>query len=218
MAILTIGRRKMSDTEVVDGLQRQDRRTEEWFYHAAQSYFNAHFNTIFFDKDRKQEIFQTAFMKIWMEIRDKKIQVHGDAMVRQQRNGEYKTMTCSLTTFLIAYARTEYRELVRNTREDYYDELFEDSESMSEVSVAFQDEEDIEEQKNRIVDECIQMLPPRCTEVLTLFYYEGRSLDEIMAIRGDKNTSKNGLKSAKNKCMNTLRERITEEFRRYKIA
>ena len=56
------------------------------------------------------------------------------------------------------------------------------------------------------------MMPPRCLEILTLFYVKGKSLDEILEIRKDKNTSKVGLKSAKYKCMNALRERVTKMF------
>ena len=78
--------------------------------------------------------------------------------------------------------------------------------------------EDAEEQKNRIVDECISELSPRCAEILTLFYYKGMSLDQIMEQRAEKNTSKNGLKTAKNKCMNTLRDRITVQFKMFNLT
>ncbi len=56
-----------SDTEVVEGLQHSDRRVEEWFYNTTRRYFNEHFNEVFFDKDKKQEIFQMAFLKLWTE-------------------------------------------------------------------------------------------------------------------------------------------------------
>ena len=50
-----------------------------------------------------------------------------------------------------------------------------------------------------------------------MFYYEGKSLDEILMLRSDRSSSKNGLKTAKNKCMNTLRSMATEEFRKCNI-
>lgn len=207
-----------SDMQVVEGLQKRDKRMEEWFYRTAKRYFDDCFNQVFFDQDKKQEIFQSAFLKLWMEIDNKRISILGQKMCRQQRNGEYIPMTCSLTTFLIAFARTEYRELVRNTREEYYDELFQVAENADVQAHVFDKAEDVEEQKNRIVDECINILSPRCTEILTLFYYKGMSLDEIMEQRADKNTSKNGLKTAKNKCMNTLKERIAAEFERLNLT
>jgi DNA-directed RNA polymerase specialized sigma24 family protein len=74
------------------------------------------------------------------------------------------------------------------------------------------DYDDADEMKNRIVDECIARISPSCVEILTMFYYRGMSLDEILAARGEKNSSKDGLKSAKNKCLNTLKTRVKEEY------
>ena len=207
-----------NDVEVVLKLQSRERKVEEWFYNAAKRYFDEHYNEVFFDKDKKQEIFQSAFLKIWMEIDNKRICIQEQRVCRQQQNGETKPMTCSLTTFLMAFARTEYRELIRSTKEDYYGELFDDSESADVQVTVFDKVEDIEEQKNRIVDECISNLSPNCAEILTLFYYKGMSLDEILEQRGNQNSSKNGLKTAKNKCMNTLRDRITVQFEKYNLT
>lgn len=211
--ILTFTKRKgYADTEVIRGLQARDPRIEEWFYGAATKYYNAHFREVFFDQDRKQEIFQTAFLKLWTEISNGKISLKDGVINRQQRTGEYKPLTCSLTTFLMAFARTEFRELVRNVKETTYGEITEGLLKDDEATF-ITEVEDVEAQKARVVDECIQAMSPRCVEVLTLFYYEGKSLDEIMQIRKDSNTSKDGLKTAKNKCMNTLRQRVTERLR-----
>lgn len=201
-----------TDVEVVEGLQRHDHRMEEWFFKKAGQYFDDHFRDVFFDKDSRQEIFQNTFLKLWMEIDNLRICVCDECVYRRQNDGSYQKMTCQLTTFLMAFARTEYREMVRSQREDPYADVFEHLQQ-AELTTAALGEEDTEETKNRIVDECINQLPPRCTEILTLFYYKGMSLDEILEMRKE-NTSKNGLKTAKNKCMNTLRERIEKEFGR----
>lgn len=216
---LFIGRRQdYSDVEVVLRLQNRERKAEEWFYKMTKRYFDDHFNEVFFDKDKKQEIFQSAFLKLWMEIDNKRIRIQDEKICRQQQSGEVKPMTCSLTTFLMAFARTEFRELVRNTKEDYYGELFEDAGNADVQVTVFDKAEDSEEQKNRIVDECINGLSPNCTEILTLFYYKGMSLDQILEQRTEQNSSKNGLKTAKNKCMNTLRDRITVQFKKYNLT
>ena len=172
---------------------------------------------MFFDKDRKQEIFQCAFLKLWTEIDNRRICVTDDTVCRQQSDGVYRPLTCTLLTFLMAFAHNEYREIVRSDKEEYVGELFEEKQAeLTELS--YEQSEEEEEQKNRIVDECILQLPPRCVEILTLFYHEGKSLDEIMELRKEKNSSKNGLKSAKNKCMTTLRERVAAEMKRYHLA
>lgn len=210
-------RRRLSDAEVVEGIIAHTRATEEWFYRSAQRYFSDSFNEVFFDKDKKQEIFHAAFLKIWTEIENGKICVVDQALYRQQRNGEYKPMTCSLNTFVMAFAKNEYREMVRTNKLDTYDNLFEDDRLSETMTTVMDESEDVDAIKSRIVDDCIQMISPRCSEILTLFYYEGKSLDEILMIRSDKNSSKNGLKSAKNKCMNTLRDGILSEYKRYNI-
>lgn len=209
-------RKVCSDVEVVDGLASHNSRVEEWFYASAKRYFNEHFREVFFDLDRKQEIFQTAFLKIWTEIENGRIAVKDGVLVRRQTDGTITPMTCSLNTFVMAYAKNEYRELVRNVKECSYDELIETGQ-MATPSAESVDDDD-EEFKNRIVDECIQQISPSCADILTMFYYEGKSLDEILELRKDKNSSKNGLKTAKNKCMNTLRDMIAERLTMYNIV
>lgn len=202
-----------SDVEVVEGLQARNGTVERWFYESAQRYFERAFKELFFDDDNRQEIFQTAFIKLWTEIENKRIRVVDGKVCRQQGNGRYEPMTCSLNTFLIAFARTEFREQLRNVRDEYYEELYE---NINEPFCCHENEPgevDNEELKNRIVDECIASLPSNCVEILTLFYYKNKSLDEIMELRDGKNESKNGLKSAKNKCMVTLRERVMNMYR-----
>ena len=204
-----------SDQEAVEALQQRDRKAEEWFYHEAQRYFNNHFRQVFFDEDLRQEIFQTAFLKLWTEMQNGKIRVVDGEVCRQQQDGMYRRMTCSLTTFLMAFARTEYREGVRSQKEYTVPELHETVDN-SQPPALLPDEESPEELKNRIVDECISQLSQRCTEILTMFYYQQKTLDEIMELRPE-NQSKNGLKTAKNKCMNTLRERVAAEFQKLNL-
>ena len=213
ITLLSRKRESYSDIEVVEGLQRKNPRVEEWFYRTAEKYFSTHFNVVFFDKDKKQEIFQSAFIKLWTEIENKRIKSDGDKLLRQQRDGAYEAMTCSLTTFLMAFAKTEYRELVRNVNEDCYESIYDSAQYDSCFELQACEAEDTEEMKNRIVDECIMQMSPACIDIITLFYHKGKSLDEILEIRNEKNTSKNGLKSAKNKCMNTLRKRVLAEYK-----
>lgn len=214
---LRIGRRQSyDDAEVVRGLRLHSGRMEEWFYRKARTYFNQHFREVFFDQDRKQEIFQSAFLKLWTEIDNGTITAGDDGTVeRRQRNGDVLPMSCSLTTFLMAFAKNEYREMVRSNKLDCYAEIY-DTPEQAEVQQMYGDENG-EEIRNRIVDDCIQRISPRCAEILTMFYDEEKTLDEILAARHETNSSKNGLKTAKNKCMNTLRSLCNEEFRRYNI-
>ena len=210
MGFIWGNKRAYSDVEVVGGLQKRDALVENWFYEAAKKYFNAAFNEVFFDKDRKLEIFQTSFIKLWTEIENGRIKVVDGAVCRQQRNGAYEAMNCSLTTFLMAFAKTEYRELVRNIKEVGCDELYDAA--MCDTLFDVADYDEVDELKDRIVDECIARMSPSCMDILTMFYYRGMSLDEILAARSAQHSSKDGLKSAKNKCLSTLKAKVKEEF------
>lgn len=202
---------------MVWGLQARDHKVEEWFYAECRRYVMEKFDEIFFDQDRKQEVLQESFIRLWTQIDDLRIKVQEDQIIRQQADGVYRPMTCSLLTFLMAIAKNEYREICRENREEYYAEFFEDEEHAVVQQIDW-GEEEAEEQKDRIVAECITQMPSRCLEILTLFYYEGKSLDEILSIRQDKNSSKDGLKTAKNKCLNRLKELILAQFERYHLS
>lgn len=214
--LLTSGRRRpLTDNDIVIGVQKHDRKVEDEFYGSAKRYFDEHFNDVFFDRDRKQEVFQMAFLKLWTEMENGTITVCESVICRRQRNGELLPMTCRLNTFLMTFAKNEYREMVRTDHLDTYSDILENIGSAELAADAVEPEEDMDAVRSRVIDECIQGMSAGCVEVLTLFYYQGKSLDEILEIRQDRNTSKNGLKTAKNKCMNTLRTKVLEEFERF---
>lgn len=199
-------RGKLSDLEVITGLQNHNPKVEKDFFDSCNNYFNNHFNQLFFDKDSQQEIFQLAFIKLWTEIENKTITVIDGKVCRKRKLNGYQVMTASLTTFLMAFAKNEFRELLRNCKDDNYEEVFAVSNDLIFV------DEDYEEYQMQIIDDCIQSMSANCIEIITLFYYQQKTLDEIMLIRKEQNTSKDGLKTAKNKCMVTLRNRVNERL------
>lgn len=205
-----------TDVEVVEGLQACSHRMEDWFYYTTRSYFNDHFHEVFFDEDKRQEIFQDAFLKLWTEISNGKITAADGKVHRQQKDMRFLPMTCSLTTFLMAIARNEYRELLRENKVILVPEFYDNAAMAEAGTLPLTLDEDDETRKARLVDECLMGMSARCHEILTLFYYEGKSLDEILLLR-DANSSKDGLKTSKNKCINTLRGRIVEQFRMYNL-
>lgn len=199
---------KLTDQEIVAGLQRHDAKIEQRFFDLLHSYYNLHFTQLFFDEDSRQEIFQTAIIKLWTEIENKTITVIDGNVCRRQRANGYQAMTASLATFMMAFAKNEFREVLRNRKDDDYDDIC--NRSDSELYAV---EENETESRVQIIDECIQSMSPNCIEIITLFYYQQMSLDEIMQLRNEHNTSKDGLKTAKNKCMTTLRQRVNDRIK-----
>lgn len=199
--------RGLSDIEIVNGLQCHNPKVERYFFNILSQYFDIHFNLLFFDVDSKREVFQTSIIKLWTEIENKTITVVDNKICRKQKTGLYHPMTASLTTFLMTFAKNEFRELLRNHKDDNFDDVM----TRIEATAATENVND-EDDKIQIIDECILSMSPNCIEIITMFYYQKKTLDEIMAIRGEQNSSKDGLKTAKNKCMVTLRKRVTDRL------
>ena len=206
-------KKEYSEQEIVSGLQTKDHKVEKWFFDHCKEYFMDKFNEIFFDQDQREEIFQDSFLRLWTQIEDKRISVIDDVVCRINKDGEYCSLKCSLTTFLMAISKNEYRELARSTKVVYVPEFFENANYSVLPSVL---ENNIDDVKSQLIDDCLQQMSPRCVEILTMFYIQGMSLDEILVARPE-NTSKIGLKSSKYKCMNTLRDKVTHMFNTLQI-
>lgn len=202
----------ISDIDVVHAIQEDDEQICKYFYMDCRSYFLAKHTSIFTLKSRELEaldLFQESFSLLYCEINTKRIDVRNNQIMRKIRTGEYKYMTASLKTYLMSIAKFKNLELSRNIDVLSIDEaiipnLIDDNEDNSEIY--------------DIVNYCVNfLLPDRCKHILTLFYYERKNLEEILAIRKE-NNSKDGLKTSKSKCMSKLKANILKELHRNNIA
>ena len=210
-------RKSKTDAEYVRLIQdKHDKITEE-FYHLARRYFKNSYRSVFSRMDLMEDIFQQSFVKLWTEIETGKIFVsENEELFRYDRNGNIRKLTCSLNTFLIDIAKNDYRSWLRNDRLTLEDD-FESFAHMKEVKSVVWGDESAETLREQIVNSCILELPPRCKEILTMFYYQGMTLDEIIIARGEKNISKNGLKTGKYKCMESLKAKVRDTFAKYRL-
>ena len=175
------------------------------------------YKAVFNREDIKDDIFQQSFVKLWTEIETGRIFLSDEARIfRKDKRGNIRVLTCSLKTFLIDIAKNDYRDWLRNDRLSLQEE-FESFAHMVEVRSAVSPEESVETLQEQIVANCVFDLPPRCKEILTMFYYDNMSLDDILIARGEKNISKNGLKSGKHKCMESLKSKVKEMYNRYHL-
>lgn len=210
-------RKSKTDAEYVRLIQDKHDKVTEEFYHLARRYFKNSYHSIFSRMDLMEDIFQQSFVKLWTEIETGKIFVgENEELFRYDRNGNIRKLTCSLNTFLIDIAKNDYRSWLRNDRLTLEDN-FESFAHMEEVKSVVWGDESAETLREQIVNSCILELPPRCKEILTMFYYQGMTLDEIIIARGEKNISKNGLKTGKYKCMESLKAKVRDTFSKYKL-
>lgn len=215
---MVISKKDFSEVEYVLQIQNKNEKVTEHFYYAAWKYFKESYKVVFSREDLMYDIFQQSFVKLWTEIETKKIFVKEEdgKLYRFDRYGNVRMLTCNLKTFLIDIAKNDYRSWLRNDHLTLEDD-FESFAHMMEVKSAVLVDESTETLQEQIVNSCILELPPRCKEILTMFYYKGMSLDEIIVARGEKNISKNGLKTGKYKCMENLKAKVKDTFRQYKL-
>lgn len=215
--IIGIGKKTLVDSQVIREVQRRNDYVTESFYYECKKYFMSSYKAVFSREDIKEDIFQQSFVKLWTEIETKKIFLdENDNIQRIDRKGNIRRLTCNLKTFLIDIAKNDYRDWLRHDRLEL-EEDFESFAHMVEIHSAILPEDSSDNLQEQIVANCVLGLPPRCKEILTMFYYDNMSLDEIMQVRGEKNISKNGLKTGKYKCMETLKVKVKEMYVMYNI-
>lgn len=216
--ILSFGKNKtITDSQIIREIQKRNERVTESFYNECKKYFMSSYKAVFSKDDIKEDVFQQSFVKLWTEIETHKIFLDmNDNILRIDRRGNIRCLTCNLKTFLIDIAKNDYRDWLRNDRLELKDE-FESFAHMVEIRSAIMPNDSSESLQEQIIANCVFELPPRCKEILTMFYYNNMTLDEIILARGEKNTSKNGLKTSKYKCMENLKGKVKEMYNKYNL-
>ena len=204
---------------MVAAVQKGDNVLLERIYRDCRTYFRSHAGVFFVADDDVDDLFHEALLHLWREIETRRIDLR-DGVVCRMSDGEMRPMTSSLMTFLMSVAKFKHWESLRQ-RPDTIDDPERDAAQMAMDSLAasryadtLADEE--QQARERIVSDCVLAMSQRCREILTLFYYEQRTLDDILTMR-PQNSSKIGLKTSKYKCMQRLRQMVQEQFKRYDL-
>lgn len=243
MQLRLLKSKEYTDCQIVAGIQRHDQVMEKYLFKKCQRYFDQNYSTLFvMERSLKDDIFQECFVKLWTDIETNRIHLGEDGTVwRTDRTGNDRPMTTRLHTFLMDIAKNVYRVWLRNEKEDLLDDVFpcsvdEEHSFMDKVSIAeavwenteniITSESDYFEQAlsdgdqrgqmQEIVQIAIMNLSETCRDILTMFYYEELSLDEILLRRGE-NSSKDGLKTGKYKCMKRFEADVRDMFAKYHI-
>lgn len=205
---------QQKEARLVEGMADKRRQTQYELYAYCADYFWNNYRGVFFaDENAAAEILQNTFVAFWENIEKRKIYVE-DGIIKGKNDQPF---ACSILTYFMKTARNKYlewgrehpvyadpeTELGRLIREkgadsnDYMDMLYDSGENMM----------------LEIIADVISHMSPRCSEILTKFYYEEKKLevilDEIPAIESYK-----ALKTKKHKCMETLRKTAREIHKR----
>ena len=200
-----------SDTAYVEGVSRHDREMERALYEHCKRYFDDNYRGVFFisNEVQKMEVFQNAFITLWENIERGKIRVEDGVL----KGKDGKLFTSSLTTYFMGIAKLKYLEWAReHSRTDREEE----GQSRGMDLGAYRDllYDDGKEAMLTIIADCISRMSERCNQIISMFYYEEKNLDDILeALPSFK--SKDALKTAKHKCMENLRKTAQEIYHRY---
>lgn len=167
---------------------------------------------------------ELAFRQVYEQNRDKflnfarryhlsdeeNIDIYQDAYIIFHDNvmsGKIKELTSSISTYLFSIGKylifDRMRKNKKTVNSDYNLEIVRDDESVVET-LDFDTGELTPEQT--LLRKHFTTLGKQCQELLTLFYYRGYTIKEIMD--AEDYNSENVVKAAKSRCMKTLRERI----------
>ena len=143
---------------------------------------------------------------------DENIDLYQDAYIIFYDNvmsGKIERFTSSVSTYLFAIGKYLIFDQIRKNKKTVgsnYD--------LSRVGDKDLPLDSIEMERAELTTEQLLLrkhfssLGSKCKELLTLFYYRGYSIHEIMA--HENYNSENVVKAAKSRCMKTLRDRILE--------
>ena len=196
-----------TDIDYVNGVLSED----EWrkqlmcreLYKHCKQYFDKHFSKHFFTGEyEKKDIFQNAFVKLWENIEQGKIYVE-DGILKDKGGMPH---VGSLTTYLMGIAKIKYLEWGREEKKwNILAEAFGRKETFYLVD---DNEEYI---MLDIISECISHMSKRCSQILSMYWYEDLDLKEILK-RLPTYHSINALKTEKYKCMKNLRQTANEMY------
>ena len=208
MPLLSLFKKSYTDVQYVEGVFNHNPAMEKALYKHCKSYFNDTFNKYFFiDTSHKDEIFQESFIVLWEHIERRRIYVEDGVL----KGADGKPFKSALTTYLFSIANNKYKEWSRGNIAAGNDDTLT---SMAEPQDETDDTLMYQDKMREIVADCIAIMSEQCRIILTMFYYEGQSLDEILlALPSYKD--KNTLKTRKNKCLDKLRENANNIYNNF---
>lgn len=196
--------RRLSDIEYVAGVSAGDRKMLMSLYEKLRLSFDA-FGHLYRDvlEDERLDMFQDSFIILWENIE------HGALCTEDGRicafSADGKRDVPDLTAYFMRIVKNKYRELLR--RKGKLPVVVTDEGDLPDIVA-----EDTASSRHLLICDSFLELPERCRQILTMFYYDEMSLEEILEALGSDGTY-NGLKTRKHKCMQSLKNRIVLRFR-----
>ncbi len=180
----------MNDEILVQQIKSGNQRALSQFYESFRSEFLRWIMRDFkCAEDDSKDVFQVAVLIVYDNI----------------QKGKLDHLTSSLKTYLFSVGKNLAHEWGRKAQRNL---PFEPEHYIQ--SMVADDPETGMEEKLDLVYECLKKIGPPCRQLLELFYFNRKTMDEITLALGYKNTD--SAKNQKYKCMGRLRKFYEEEF------
>ena len=204
--------RDYSDAEYVDGVFNRNPVMERALHYHCKKYFDLNYKSVFFkdlNNEDKDDIFQESFIALWENILAGKLYVEDGKLFG--KGG--KPFSGKLTTYFISIAKFKYYEWVRKDSSTTNVDMEDVGLKELLLEMYLEEEPDESEIKLAIISDCLSHMQEHCRQILTMFYYELKTLDEILNQLHYLN--KDSLKNAKCRCVNGLQECSTSIYERF---
>ncbi|MDH5474878.1 MAG: sigma-70 family RNA polymerase sigma factor [Cyclobacteriaceae bacterium] len=172
----------MKDSEVFEQICNGDEKALEYLY---KKYYKMMTKIVLSNsgtEDEAKDVYQDALVVFWQKARSGKL-----------------ILTSKMSTYIYSICLNLWRkELDRKSRLSHEEK----------DSSVFHDDDKIERAK--IINECIQQMGEKCRKVLTYYYFDGLSMQDIADKLGFANT--NTAKTKKYKCKLKLDELVKSQY------
>ena len=195
--------REYSDVKCVEGIRSGREDVQRRFYFRCYESFRRNSARYDIPEDERKDLFQDSFVILWDKIADGQIYTEGNKVYAVKRDGPAEVP--DLVGYFMRIVKNLYLETLRSKGR-----ILEISDEPDDCDDLWWSD-DSEVMRNMLTKQAVILLPHRCREILTMFYYQGMTLDEIMEERSA-NRSYNGVKTAKSKCLDILKVRLLNRF------
>lgn len=199
-----------SDVEIVAAIRNKNRRMiRVWFFICRNQFDKGTSRYTGISDFEKEDLFSVSFSLMWSKMDSGQIFVEDGRVCVSTRDGVHDIP--DLLGYFMRIVKNKYHEILNDGKHIAINETVTPGDGDTEPVADLYWDENPEIVKERVVVLCLQSLPNSCVEILTMFYYERKSLAQILEERPE-NTSYDGLKNRKSKCMSNLKKRIEESF------
>ncbi len=177
----------MIEQRIIDGLSRSDKHVVDELYYVYREKFLVLGQSFRLSEPECLDVFHDSLI----------------ILRNHAKKGNLNKVRHQLTTYFMAIGKYRFYEHLKKRQADPITHLVELPELIDEIDLVLDEEIS---QKQALILQALSMLGPACQRLLTFFYLEGLSIEEIVLVAKYENA--NVVRAQKSRCLKQLKERI----------